>query len=1256
MGFCNPIISWMGLVDSNDVNIACYGPIFNTGLTAPVSSVLDFVVGLIVQLGLIFLGLMLAISSLITQESWILQTLGWIIQKVLDVFHFFIPPLGLAALGFGITLVRVTMPKGGAGSGEGFLSFLFPAEASKKWAESTKSIRNGGFDYSQQGSIKTLVYALSQAFTIFLVILILSMNPVHLLIRCISAVSEFGMQMSNAAPLRDLAGEATNQTQGVTLVENLIWIVNMPSGGADECRGAWLDSMGTSDAAFENCMRSGVGDYLGFSSGLPDAGVMNVVMAVFFLVVVVSFAYYLWEMFKRGSLFLGVVIWKFVSLPYVLGWEMFRPGFEKGSNRNWYDKLMEAIFEFVIYLAYFLLIVFLITAVPTLLAAAAGEIGSGVVGFIVLALLFFLGGKNAYRIGPSEKLVGTTPKDWTEVYEKYVTKDEYTGKREINWGQIKTDLRTSAPIVGAQALITRDSKEDIKKKLGDENKVNSAISKSIEGTGLTQARGRLMWDKAEQKLGQIEKERATVLKQVRQGKISSKEAQSRLDRLDKREAMLKDMIEKKKELATAKGKEDDLDKVIEFTESQRESMGGKRFGTMREYNEVMKKKNAERVAAFLGDGMTTEKVMNWDKAPEELERIKDKIALLDKEFAEGNLPVSEYVEQVDKLNAARDSLEKIVAARSKFYLTQGTGALVQHPDDPKKIITLDQYNKIKAYGDLAKRANMSPKDLDDVLNKDAVMEDIMAKRTALMDLVASGAKTSKEIQPDLKKNKEAEEKLLKNEKLLARLKSVDWDDVEIGKDKEGNVIVYTGDELRAMRRKQQKEKEHLGSKEYADQRAQQYTRDMASRAVLGGESIESIHEQHESLDKELMALRKNMRDEEDGKARAKIEREIREKMHERDKISGLIDSYEQYVNSHQFVAMHNPFADPKNPLSNFSFYEVPAEMQGKKLDDNMRAVLETRRASESAQLAVYKSVQPILDNIRLASETINNPEVTTLERSKMVERSMQSSDALANTLGEENPRQAAEIREAQREAQGYFDQAMSLRQEIDSLRSEGKSFDAPLRQQMELVNRSLATLDTASRAAVQSIAREKGEIALSATFDDLQKRFAEQGKTITLDADIRVSDKSLEELQSIPQDLLMKLKDKINLTISDEDLENIRNAGPNVNVVHMLECSELAESVYTTGTRAAREVGDVEVMEDVETPVVVTITDADIRAERNRQGAQGSSAAFQPLVTGYIPPTKSNLARKVFVTTDRKGRLSALRAKKKLSKTALRTK
>ena len=148
-----------------------------------------------------------------------------------------------------------------------------------------------------------------------------------------------------------------------------------------------------------------------------------------FLVVIGTLAYYLFQLFLRGSLFLGIVIWDFFILPYKLGWEMFKPDFTNG-DRKWFDVIEETIFDFFLYLFYFLLIVFLLTSGPTIIVylVSVGEMPA-LVQYLIIAILFYLGGKFAYKIAPSEQLSTRHTTSWADLAANVFYQDELTGKR-----------------------------------------------------------------------------------------------------------------------------------------------------------------------------------------------------------------------------------------------------------------------------------------------------------------------------------------------------------------------------------------------------------------------------------------------------------------------------------------------------------------------------------------------------------------------------------------------------------------------------------------------------------------------------------------------------------------------------------------------------------------------------------------------------------------------------------------------------------
>ena len=98
MNGCNPLLEWMGMTDTNGVNLACYNPVYEDGVIHIISVIVGFIIGVIVQIGMLFAGIALFLVRLLTDENLVLGYLGDTLQLVLDAIHFVIPPFSLACL------------------------------------------------------------------------------------------------------------------------------------------------------------------------------------------------------------------------------------------------------------------------------------------------------------------------------------------------------------------------------------------------------------------------------------------------------------------------------------------------------------------------------------------------------------------------------------------------------------------------------------------------------------------------------------------------------------------------------------------------------------------------------------------------------------------------------------------------------------------------------------------------------------------------------------------------------------------------------------------------------------------------------------------------------------------------------------------------------------------------------------------------------------------------------------------------------
>ena len=519
----NPLVEMLNLHDSYGINIGHYQMFFKSGLTNPISGIIGLLCNLILIVLITIFSLVFLLVKTITDADFLLGWLSNLLQSVLDAIHGVVPPIMLASLGFAVVLTRFTAPKIlGYGSGSNrFSSIEVFNSVGGKFKSRLEQHDQGKFDYTDDKNWKNFLENLFQASLIFFTILILSANPLKWLVEVLDKVANIGSDISGN-------GDATNSF--LDILAPLVILANY--GGSDKyagCTNAWLSAVKSGSDTAGQCT----------ADGTP----MSLLLIIFTAIVFAAYTYYLVMMFSRGSLFLAYTIWNFISLPYRLGWQLFKPDFS-GNAKRWYDKMVDAIYDAAVYLAFYLLCVFLMTSVPVIVVNATAQSGmAALLSYIILTAAFYFGGKNAYRIGP--KTDEDHAQSWGDLMNQIVVRNSAgTIDFKATASQAFTDeadgvKKFASKLNGREpGLGEVNSMTDTQKKVfvdAMKNSIDNKFHSDLWGEDASAENiiKSLHTVKADKK--NIDKARDKVNRDIRRGRITAEEGLKKLKKLDEKE-------------------------------------------------------------------------------------------------------------------------------------------------------------------------------------------------------------------------------------------------------------------------------------------------------------------------------------------------------------------------------------------------------------------------------------------------------------------------------------------------------------------------------------------------------------------------------------------------------------------------------------------------------------------------------------------------------------------------------------------------
>lgn len=467
----NPLVTWLDLYDKFGTNIGQYHFVFDgagINVIAWISEFLTSAIGLILinTLGALILGLVNFVTNPDLLLGWIADIYGAIISGL----HSVISPLWIAGIAATFVILRLILPSGGLAGNFGSTEVgkaLKDSPLGRGWGWT-----KGQAKYSGEGDIRDFLETLGHAAVVFVIIIFLTINPVEMIVKIVAFVSGLGEVVTSTGG--DNPVQAGGYAQDILMT--LYMLINF--GGLpvnNECYQVWSYDMANGTEDFFRCT----------GSVMEKADLGHLVTVIFGVLVITAMAYFMWTYFSRTIVFLAYALWDLGVLPYVLAFQMFKPEF-KDNNRVVYDTALAKVTQAVVYVAYYVLGVFLLTSGPAIVLRSVGSIGLPVIlNLIIVSAVFWGAAKLApYILNPDLK--NGRPNNLGGVKNKFVTyKLDGDGNRVIDWKQtslrVKEEFKAGEVYTGFKGV-----KDTIKTKIGmtvtevDKDKLQEELKAAID--------------------------------------------------------------------------------------------------------------------------------------------------------------------------------------------------------------------------------------------------------------------------------------------------------------------------------------------------------------------------------------------------------------------------------------------------------------------------------------------------------------------------------------------------------------------------------------------------------------------------------------------------------------------------------------------------------------------------------------------------------------------------------------------------------
>lgn len=408
----------MGFTDPQGVNLSDYHLLFSRpGLTEFLQYIFIFFAELVMYLlNTVVLFVLWLVQSLVG-EGFILDFIVAVVDTVLKALHSFLPPFVLATLAFSIVVLRALLPSDSVLQG-------------KMW----EKIRVGKFSkgLGVVDSPRRLWDAIRQGVFVFIVVLLLSANPLKIVQRIAQFAASFAVDGNNGSV-----------TWATDLVQTLYSMTNFQVVVGDSCLGVW-----------SNELASTYGEATATCVGLPpvEAGFSHVFMSLFSVLVYACIVVYLAVVLYRGVFLFAYAIWDVVTLPYVLAIHLFTPEATE-DTRYAYDKAYEAIARAAVYLAYYVFAVFLLTSGPSIVLESVARVDAHwVFVYFLMAVSFLVAALIALHL-LTPRINDGRPRGLLDLADRFgaVTSVDEQGRRKIRW---KATAQTISSTLRQTTLVT----------------------------------------------------------------------------------------------------------------------------------------------------------------------------------------------------------------------------------------------------------------------------------------------------------------------------------------------------------------------------------------------------------------------------------------------------------------------------------------------------------------------------------------------------------------------------------------------------------------------------------------------------------------------------------------------------------------------------------------------------------------------------------------------------------------------------------
>lgn len=665
----NPLINFLGVTDEYGTNVSNYRPIFKEFSLRdmnPIGPVIGFIVSLISIIIVTITTVLTFAVNMLTDPSMVLGPLTDLFEVVLGFIHAIVPPWVVAVLAFVLTV------------GWLMLSYI---DLDGLFGEN-KNNANYLNRYGTRASSLTIKQALTivlRGMVIALVVYVLAANPMKVLTGLVALVS--GVATT-------IVGEGFGM-DFQWVIGSLVQLISFGGFLTDDSLFAtWSQSMETgNEAAF----------FTAWGVEPQHAGVNNLLLAIFALLVAVAMAYFLVKAFIQGSLFFVYAVIDFIVLPYRLAFMMLNPNTvnyakDMDQNKKWFLELGRMFGNMFINLVYYLIFVFILTSGPALLFTIAAQFDMhGVLQLTVAAVVFWAAGTQLHKIRP--RVTGDG-----RVYSWRGMRDSFLSRSDD--GVLSFSETAKAKGVEVRNTLTKDATgktwderfggmtmmDKVSDLAGGTRAYNSyldslseserkAMMEAFDDNSLLNKRQKVeAWDDPDALIGVLESRREEVFEKAQQGLIASDVARKKIDGIN---ALIGEVQAVKEKKAAFVAPETLV--AVPSDLRGREEFEGKWFVSQAEIDAVRETMAKEDFERDTGGLLNADAMAVWDDVAAEFDKIKGLEEKLDSIRATGD---RKAFDALDKEIKDRKELYNSVVVVKRLYEEHEGGLenIVKNPD------------------------------------------------------------------------------------------------------------------------------------------------------------------------------------------------------------------------------------------------------------------------------------------------------------------------------------------------------------------------------------------------------------------------------------------------------------------------------------------------------------------------------------------------------------------------------------------------